>query len=183
MNWWCFILKQLNFIDYKYFAEEIVKKVESLDDKYDSVTVIAKYDETRELIKNLIGFDYDIASIELHMEDFKGYCDEYITSINQNNEIWCEPFKRDGKYFNNIAVEIYILSNCSSKVISHCESNYIYEVLIGEDVDEECTYALEDEKIHGFTVSKSDDQGYHSYSFYTSDDLSKEDIQDILKMI
>ena len=55
-------MKQLSFIDYEYFAEEIVKKVESLDDKYDSVTVIAKYDETRELIKNLIGFDYDIAS-------------------------------------------------------------------------------------------------------------------------
>lgn len=39
----------------------------------------------------------------------------------------------------------------------------------------------DDGELHGFTASKSTDNGYHSYSFYTSDKLSKSDICDILK--
>ena len=33
---------------------------------------------------------------------------------------------------------------------------------------------------HGFTVSKSDCNSYMSYSFYSSDELSHEDIQKML---
>ena len=34
---------------------------------------------------------------------------------------------------------------------------------------------------HGFTASKSDGDSYMSYSYYSSDELSHEDIQKMLK--
>ena len=38
-----------------------------------------------------------------------------------------------------------------------------------------------DGNTHGFTASKSDGDSYVSYSYYTSDDLSQDDIQKMLK--
>ena len=40
----------------------------------------------------------------------------------------------------------------------------------------------DDGDIHGFTASKSDEDGYVCYSFYTSENLMKNDIEDILKL-
>lgn len=40
----------------------------------------------------------------------------------------------------------------------------------------------DDGDIHGFTASKSDGDGYVCYSFYTSENLMKNDIEDILKL-
>ena len=42
-------------------------------------------------------------------------------------------------------------------------------------------FKTDDGELHGFTASKSTGSGYHSYSFYTSDNLSKSDIHDMLK--
>lgn len=39
-----------------------------------------------------------------------------------------------------------------------------------------------DEDIHGFTASKSDDNGYMSYSYYTSEKLDNDDINKMLKI-
>lgn len=182
-------MKRLHFLDYEYFVANIVESIESLCDKYESVSIIAKYEETRKLIKELIGFDYDIASINLELKDFDGYCDEYIISVNQNNEIWCEPFKRNDEYFTNVSEVTYILDNCSSSVIKHCESDFIYEVNIGENFDEDdcgvdeisLLFGKHDEKnIHGLTFTRDDDYGSHIYSYYSSASLDKDDILNVL---
>ena len=49
--------------------------------------------------------------------------------------------------------------------------------------DETYLHTSEDEdgNTHGFTASKSDGDSYMSYSYYSSDELSHEDIQNILK--
>ena len=39
----------------------------------------------------------------------------------------------------------------------------------------------EDGNAHGFTASRSDGDSYISYSYYSSDELSHEDIQKMLK--
>ena len=39
----------------------------------------------------------------------------------------------------------------------------------------------EDGNTHGFTVTKSSDGSYVSYSYYSSDELNRKDIQEILK--
>ena len=81
----------------------------------------------------------------------------------------------------------------------HGEEN-VFEVYIDEndcedncDCDEDCencdchnetylhTSEGEDGNTHGFTASRSDGESYMSYSYYSSDKLSHEDIQKMLK--
>ena len=93
------------------------------------------------------------------------------------------------------AKAVYLLDDCNSKIISQIEADEIYEVAIG-DCDDECdncacmsgtddTYVHlsndEDGNTHGFTASKSDGSSYVSYSYYTSDELTENDIQKMLK--
>ena len=42
-------------------------------------------------------------------------------------------------------------------------------------------FKSEDFDTHGFTASRGDDNGYYSFSYYTSDSLSEEDIHSMLK--
>ena len=121
--------------------------------------------------------------------DVSGYTDEYVLSLWSNDgvlEIGCEPLKVDGKYINPCGDITFLVSNCSSKIIPLCESSELYFV----DIDEECCCAEHryddcvcDDDIYGFTVVKEDDDGYHSYTYYTDSILDEEDIHTLLKKI
>ena len=65
------------------------------------------------------------------------YDDEYILSINNDYEVFVEPAKRNGKYFNYDSEVLYIFSDCSSRLI-HCNLNKnaeVYEVDYADEVD------------------------------------------------
>lgn len=129
-------MDRLEFGNYEELVENISDTFNSIEDEYDDISVIAKYDEVKEIIRDLLFIGYDIASIDLHREEFENYYDEYILSLNHNG-IWCEKFKRDYGYFEDESNIIYIMDNCSSAVIPYCKSQNIYEVSIGECADEE----------------------------------------------
>lgn len=82
--------------------------------------------------------------------------------------------------------------------------NYVYDGFKQKDIEkltsDDCPvlvfgfeeYEIEDDILveysedtdgdtHGFTASRSDENGYYSYSFYTSEKLDKNDIQKMLK--
>lgn len=83
--------------------------------------------------------------------------------------------------------------------------NYVYDGFKQKDIEkltsDDCpvlVFGFEEEKIededtlvkysddkdgdtHGFTASRSDENGYYSYSFYTSEKLDKNDIKKMLK--
>lgn len=186
-------MKNIYFEDFEDLADNIADKLDCITElnEYNDISVIAKYEETRQIIKELLCIGYDIANIHLGKERFKEYWDEYITTITNidgNMEVWCEPFMRDGKYLTDGSTVIYILDNCSSKVIPYCKSETIFEVTVGEeecDCDEccgccddncECDKEFESdndteftEDIHGFTVSNSDENGFYSFSLHSSD--------------
>lgn len=171
-------------------------------DGLNNVVVVAKYYEAKTLIENLISErGYEIGNIT-NLSDVvaNGYSDEYIVTLFVN-EINCEPAKVNNRYKDIYADAIYILENCNSKVMSniHGEEN-VFEVYIDEndcedncDCDEDCencdchnetylhTSEGEDGNTHGFTASRSDGESYMSYSYYSSDKLSHEDIQKMLK--
>lgn len=193
-------LDRLSFYDYEKLSIEILEKIKSIDDEYESVSIIAKYENARKLIQELINFGCKIVSIDLHEEDYEGYCDEYIVSLGKDNEIWCEQFKRNNEYFNNISIITYIFDNCSSKVLPHCKSKYLYEISIDDDMNEEdddideyngidetknnCDSKVRDDNMHGFSITKTGDHGHSlHYSFYTSEELNNEDIKDILEFL
>lgn len=180
-------MKELHFDTYKEFALEIVDAYDMVieDDGLNSADVIAKYEDAKEIVKELICLGYDIKSIELSDVEFNGYDDEYAISLFDNS-IWCEQAKKDGEYLGIGADVCYILSNCNSKVISKIEAERVYEIEIEEskeytDCDGDCenccldeddsylTLDKDDDGIHGFTVSKSDEHGYSNYSFYSTE--------------
>lgn len=179
------IIKTLHFEDYEDFACAVADTYDRVksDDKYNSVDVVAKYEDTKEIIRELVGMGYGIAFInELADPEYDGYDDAFIISL-LDDEIWCEPVKRKNGYIFVEADVVYIFDDCNSKIVPKIESDEIYEVEIGNEYDETYLHTSEDEdgNAHGFTASRSDGDSYISYSYYSSDELSHEDIQKMLK--
>lgn len=192
------IIKTLHFEDYEDFAcavADAYNRVKS-DDEYNSVDVVAKYEDAKEIIRELVGIGYDIAFInELANSEWDGYDDAFVISL-LDDEIWCEPVKRKDGYIFVEADVVYIFDDCNSKIVPKIESDEVYEVEIGNEYDDcggDCkncpvhgesylhTSEDEDGNTHGFTASKSDGDSYMSYSYYSSGELSHEDIQKMLK--
>lgn len=79
-------------------------------------------------------------------------------------DIWCEPMIKNGDYIEDESAVIYVLDNCSSKVIPYCKGRTVYEVTLGEDDFED-----EDFEINGNPVSKTEFEEYVS-QFKKSDE-------------
>lgn len=103
-------MKQLQFEDYEEFSCDIADKFDSLEDEFGDVSIIAKYEEAKEIIRELLCLGYDVASIDIHDELWENYYDEYIISLNFDG-VWCEKFKRDSGYFTDESNVIYIMDN------------------------------------------------------------------------
>ena len=142
-------MKNLYFDDFEDLACDIADTYDSLKGKdFEDVAIVAKYEEARQIIKELICIGYDIHSLEIHDELWENYNSEFIISL-YDNELWCEPMLRENGYIDEESPVIYVLDNCSSKVIPYCKGKTVYEVTVGDDdcsCDEcECTYK-KDEK-------------------------------------
>lgn len=144
-------MERLEFEDYEEFACDIADKFDNIDDEFGDVSIIAKYNEAKEIIKELLCIGYDVASIELHREEFENYYDEYIISLNFDS-VWCEKFKRDTGYIEDESNVTYIMDNCSSTVISYCKSERLYEVSV-ENIDNSENDDKESETEHIYTVN------------------------------
>ena len=150
-------METLYFEDFLDFACAIADKFDELDkEDFEDVAVIAKYDEVKEIFKELVCMGYDICSITLDMPDKYGYNDEYILGLS-NDGLWIEKFKRETGYFEDESTVIYVLDNCSSKVISYCIGETVYEVTVGEDDCEDDGF-----EINGNPVSKAEFDRYVS---------------------
>ena len=149
-------MRNLYFDDFEDLACAVADTYDALDYRDgEDVVVIAKYEEARQVIKELLCLGYDIHSIDIHDELCNSYDAEYVISL-YDNSVWCEPILREDGYIEEEAPVIYVLDNCSSKVIPHCKGKNVYEVSIGIDEDEcdcsECA-CKKDEK--PATTSKS----------------------------
>lgn len=188
----------INFGCMEEFADYIIDRIENDSELF--LTVVGKYKEIKDVMKEImaisdVNFDY------LHVEspDIDDYCDEFILSLWMNGdvlEIGCEFAKRDGEYLSFGAEEVYLFDNVSSKIIPLCEGANLYFVSVGDDCEYECCqcdcckgeehmecYQGENDEIHGFTAQKSTDDGYYYYSFYTDDELSKDELRAIMKRL
>lgn len=177
-------MKRLTYTDYYEFICGVVENLDALGEDDPGIAFIAKYAEANEIIKELMSVGYDIASIELHKEEFEYYFDEYIIELNSEG-IWCEKFKSENAYLQNESSVTYVMDNCCSKVLKYCGSDFVYEVCVGEENDEEdcdmesthIDIMKDDEGIPiGFTKSWIfTKDGMSSYSSYThhNDDVDK----------
>lgn len=195
--------KDLNFEYIEEFANYTIGRVEDDDELF--VTVVGKFDTIKPLLKEVMGYEFvDFESIEIGSEIMDNYTDEFVLSLWMNDgvlEIGCEKLKRDGVYVSPCGDETYLMKDCSSKIIPLCEGSNLYFVNIEDecDCDDECCGCCDCDcdccedgvlversndnngDTHGFTASKSSKDGYYSFSYYTNDKLSEEDIRSMLK--
>lgn len=146
------IIKTLHFEDYEYFAcavSDVYDRVKS-DDEYNSVDVVAKYEDAKEIIRELVGIGYGITFInELADPEWDGYDDAFVVSLLED-QIWCEPVKRKNGYIFVEADVVYIFDDCNSKIIPKIESDEVYEVEIGD-----CDYDCENCNCHDMATTSS----------------------------
>ena len=185
-------MQNVYFEDYEDLVCDIADKYDSLNsnEEYKDVAIIAKYEEARQIIKELMCIGYDLHSIVMHDVEYDGYEFEYIISL-YDDEIWVEPMMRESGYITDDSPIMYVLDNCSSKVIPYCKGKMAFEVTVGdEDCDcDECQCACTDkdtddsEATHisrdkhgnplGFSKTWSTVRDgvhcYSSYSHYSSD--------------
>ena len=151
-------MRNLYFNDFEDLACDIADTYDTLDyDDEEDVVIIAKYEEARQIIKELLYLGYDIHSVEIHDDLWENYDAEYVISLYEN-EVWCEPMLRENGYIEEDAPFIYVLDNCSSKVIPYCKGKTVYEVTVGDDVCDcdECECACKkDEKPTNTSSAKS----------------------------
>lgn len=153
-------MKNLYFEDFEDLACAVADTYDALDyDDEEDVAIISKYEEARQIIKELLCLGYDIHSVEIHDDLWENYDAEYVISLYEN-EVWCEPMLRENGYIEEDAPVIYVLDNCSSKVIPYCKGKTVYEVTVGyEDAcscDEcECACKKDEKPATTSTTSKS----------------------------
>lgn len=133
------IMGKFIFQDYIAFACHMSDELDELTNGeiFSDVTVVGKYEETKQIIKELVNIGHDLFSIVLAEEEVNGYKDVYVLTLT-NEGIWCEPMLRETGYITVESDSVYIFSNCSSTVIKHCKGDSLHEISIGENVKDKC---------------------------------------------
>ena len=173
-------MKTLYFDDFEDFSCVIADTYDALDYDEEDVAIIAKYDEARQIIKELLCLGYDIHSLEIHDELWENYNSEFIISL-YDNSIWCEPMLRENGYIDEDAPVIYVLGNCSSKVIPYCKGKTVYEVSVGDDECgcDDCEECL---TINGKPATKEEFDNYTSHLIHNEKPVATSNTKSTYKM-
>ena len=155
-------MENLYFDDFEDFSCVIADTYDALDYDEEDVAIIAKYEEAKQIIKELACIGYDLHSIDID-DEVDGYNAEYIITL-YDNEIFCEPMLRENGYLTDDSPVMYILDNCSSKVIPYCKGKNVYEVTVGDDECDcdECDDCEECLTINGKPATKEEFDRYVS---------------------
>lgn len=133
---------------------------------------------------------------EIDLVDYMNI-DEYLVSVDDDGVITVIPIEDFGVLDKTDIFYIDMDGDIEQNIIDYCVNEDKEVILFSQEDDcdgncENCpahdeTYLHtsededEDENTHGFTASRSDGDSYVSYSYYSSDELSHEDIQKMLK--
>ena len=126
---------------------------------------------------------------EAHTELLCNDDNEVIITIAYDGMIFIEEARgTKGQLKDGDGVINYVYDGFKQKDIEKLISDDCPVLVFGfeedEIEDEDTLVEYSDDKYgdtHGFTASRSDENGYYSYSFYTSEKLDKNDIQKMLK--
>lgn len=153
--------------------------------EYPIVSAYANYEVAKVLVEALIMLDNPIGAI-LELEDYEmsHYDREYVVYLSEDGVTCEKTYHKDG-YYNGGGDISFVHEDCNSKLLSHIDSQTICEFGIRSDEDEEecdcdcdeCQCACTDKEIaiekdgdmHGFSVNQSGENGWSSYSFYSTD--------------
>ena len=161
-----------------------------------TVGVIVNKEIAEYVLDNLIRLD-ETSIKEIDLVDYMNI-DEYLVSVDDGGVITVVPIEDFCVLDKTDIFYIDMDGDISQDIIDYCVNEDKEVIQFGQeddcDDDGECencpsscgesylhTSEDEDGNTHGFTASKSDGDSYISYSYYSSDELSHEDIQKMLK--
>ena len=158
-----------------------------------TVGVIVNKEIAEYILDILIRLD-ETSIKEIDLVDYMNI-DEYLVSVDDGGVITVVPIEDFGVLDKTDIFYIDMDGDIKQNIIDYCVDEDKEVILFGQedDCDGDCkncpahdeTYLHasedEDENTHGFTASRSDGDSYMSYSYYSSDELSHEDIQKMLK--
>nr|DAO02567.1 MAG TPA: hypothetical protein [Caudoviricetes sp.] len=158
-----------------------------------TVGVVVNKEIAEYILDNLIRLD-ETSIKEIDLVDYMNI-GEYLVSVDDGGVITVIPIEDFGVLDKTDIFYIDMDGDIEQNIIDYCVNEDKEVILFGQedDCDGDCencnchdetylhTSEDEDGNTHGFTASKSDSDSYMSYSYYSSDELSHEDIQKILK--
>lgn len=180
---------------------DLVNKAEDITDIYinrlyhtdKTVGIVVNKEVAEYILDELVKID----ETSIKKADLVDYMevDEYLVSVDDDGYITCVPIEDFVVLDKTDIFYIDMDGDIKQDIIDYCVNEDKEVILFGQedDCDGDCkncpahdetylhTSEDEDGNTHGFTVSKSDGDSYMSYSYYSSDELSHEDIQKMLK--
>lgn len=125
-------IKTLKFKDIKHFVSFVMREYNKLDSlNYEDIAIIVTASDAAAYVTEFIRCGMNIEELDVSAPDYDLYNNEYVITIS--NGIWCEKFKRDGKYFNVNGTIVYISGDANSKCLPYIKSDNVYSFDVEED--------------------------------------------------
>ena len=84
------------------------------------VSFIAKYDDAAIILKELLKYDeFNPFYVDLSDPSFDGYDKEFIISVNNDGDVFCEKYYRKYGYITPDDGLTFVLPGCSDECVSH----------------------------------------------------------------
>lgn len=158
-----------------------------------TVGVIVNKEIAEYIMEELLALD-ETSVKEIDLVDYMNI-DEYLVSVDDGGVITVVPIEDFGILDKTDIFYIDMDGDIEQNIIDYCVNEDKEVILFGQEDDGYCENCHahdenylhtsedkdEDGNTHGFTASRSDGDSYMSYSYYSSDELSHEDIQKMLK--
>lgn len=181
-------------IDLEDKVDDIVKiYINRLYNTDKTVSAVVNKEIAEYILDNLIRID-ETSIKEIDLVDYMNI-GEYLVSVDDCGVITVVPIEDFGVLDKTDVFYIDMDGDIKQDIIDYCVNEDKEVILFGQEdnCDGDCencpahdetylhTSKDKDGNTHGFTASRSDGDSYMSYSYYSSDDLSHEDIQKMLK--
>lgn len=186
--------EDIEMIDLENKAEDITDIfINRLYHTDKTVGVVVNKEIAEYILDELVKID-ETSIKEVDLVDYMEV-NEYLVSVDDGGAITVVPIEDFCVLDKTDIFYIDMDGDIEQNIIDYCVNEDKEVILFGQEDNcdgncENCnchdeTYLYtsedEDENTYGFTTSKSDGDSYMSYSYYSSDELSHEDIQKMLK--
>lgn len=188
--------EDIQMIDLEDKVDDIIEiYINRLYNTDKTVGVVVNKEIAEYILDSLIRLD-ETSIKEIDLVDYMNI-GEYLVSVDDNGVITVIPIEDFDVLDKTDVFYIDMDGDVSQAIIDYCVNDDKEVILFGQVDDCECdgecencpahdeaylhTSEDEDGNTHGFTASRSDGDSYMSYSYYSSDELSHEDIQKMLK--
>lgn len=119
----------------KFFIEEMYDVAEVMYNKIvqglQDVTFVGTYEDAVEVVGSLLAFDgVQLYQVQIEPEDWDGYDKEYLVTLDEDLNIWCEKaYRKDsGSYVYMWSSCILVADDCNSFVLKELDADEFYEV-------------------------------------------------------